>query len=49
MCGPVRFADGKVKEIIVAGGFNKRDKTLARTEVYDLASNTWSTGQFLYW
>ena len=45
MCGPVRNeATGKVEQIVVAGG---SDGSYLRTvEIYDIARNTWQTGEF---
>ena len=44
MCGPMRGSDGRVKKVVCAGGLN--NDYLKTVEVYDLRSNSWSTGKF---
>ena len=45
MCGPVRNeATGKVEQIVVAGGYG--GTRLNTVEIYDIAGNTWQTGEF---
>ena len=46
MCGPVRNeATGKVEQIVVAGGWDGSSR-LNTVEIYDIAGNTWQTGEF---
>ena len=44
MCGPMRGSDGRVEKVVCAGGV--ASDTLKTVEVYDLKSNSWSTGKF---
>ena len=43
MCGTVRSRPGgPVQKVVAAGGFGVR--YLSTVEIYDLSSNTWTTG-----
>lgn len=46
MCGPMRDSDGRVEKVVCAGGYDNDWNTLRTVEVYDLKSNSWSTGKF---
>ena len=43
MCGAVRSRPGgPVQKVVAAGGFD--GSTISTVEIYDLDSNTWTTG-----
>ena len=49
MCGPVRASPGeKIEQIVVAGGIvSKSTPVIDTIEVYDISSNTWTTGVWI--
>lgn len=49
MCGAVRATPGgKVDKIVAAGGVGKAFEYLDVVEVYDIATNTWETGECFF-
>ena len=49
MCGPVRASPGeKIEQIVVTGGIvSKSTPVIDTIEVYDISSNTWTTGVWI--
>ena len=45
MCGPVRSRlGGPVKKVVAAGGYDGKNLFSTTTEIYDLATDSWSKG-----
>ena len=44
VCGPVRSREhGPVEKVVASGGYDGRN-ALSKTEIYDIATDTWSEG-----